>query len=226
MGFKRTTTTASPLAPEELSQALAGIGVRLAAPAMREANIEDTLIAAAVAGMEQDDLRVLSLLITWLEVHHPYVNADRLRRAASENLSPRVSALWSAVSRTLHKDRRFGRLSALYSGARLPLLRTGNDFQIARRGEDSRFVDSCLAVPEGVLRRRSSDVLSPVELAGVHRGYRTRIRMGPSYRADMWAALETDSTLSAAQLARQVYGSFATAWQVKRDFALVHPVSS
>jgi hypothetical protein len=189
---------------------------------VRNANIEDTLIAAAFSGMEQDDLRVLALLITWLEVHHPYVNADRLLRAASVSSSQRSSAMWSAVSRMLQKDRRFGRFSSLYKGARLPLLRTGNDFQMARRGEDPRFTGSCLAVPEGVLRSRSSDVLAPAELASFHRGYRTRIIMGPSYRADMWAALETDSTLSAAELARRAYGSFATAWQVKRDFALVH----
>jgi hypothetical protein len=46
--------------------------------------------------------------------------------------------------------------------------------------------------------------------------------IGPSYRADMWAALETDPELSPTELARQTYGSFATAWQVKRDFVLVN----
>lgn len=37
----------------------------------------------------------------------------------------------------------------------------------------------------------------------------------------MWAALEVDPTLTAAQLARQTYGSLATAWQVVGDAALV-----
>lgn len=45
--------------------------------------------------------------------------------------------------------------------------------------------------------------------------------IGPTYRADMWAALEADPDLSAAELARRTYGSFATAWHVRRDFALV-----
>jgi hypothetical protein len=44
--------------------------------------------------------------------------------------------------------------------------------------------------------------------------------MGPSYRADMWAALARNPSLSAAALARKTYGSFATAWQVKSDFAI------
>jgi hypothetical protein len=36
----------------------------------------------------------------------------------------------------------------------------------------------------------------------------------------MWAALERKPELSAAALARATYGSFATAWQVLRDFAV------
>jgi len=45
--------------------------------------------------------------------------------------------------------------------------------------------------------------------------------MGPSHRADMWAALDANPSLSAAELARQTYGSFATAWQVKNDYRLL-----
>ena len=41
--------------------------------------------------------------------------------------------------------------------------------------------------------------------------------MGASYRADMWAALQHDASLPAAVLARRAFGSFAAAWQVKRD---------
>jgi hypothetical protein len=41
-----------------------------------------------------------------------------------------------------------------------------------------------------------------------------------TYRADCWAALEAEPSLSAAALARRTYASFATAWQVKRDFAI------
>jgi hypothetical protein len=60
-------------------------------------------------------------------------------------------------------------------------------------------------------------------LAKRHTVYRHRLLMGPSYRADMWATLEGEPTLTAAELARRTYGSFATAWQVKRDFAILHP---
>jgi hypothetical protein len=39
----------------------------------------------------------------------------------------------------------------------------------------------------------------------------------------MWAALECDPSLSVSELARQTYGSFATAWRVKRDFNMLAP---
>ena len=37
----------------------------------------------------------------------------------------------------------------------------------------------------------------------------------------MWAALEADPNLAAAELARRPYGSFAPAWQTKHDFQVL-----
>jgi hypothetical protein len=105
---------------------------------------------------------------------------------------------------------------------RVHLLRVGSKFQLKRRGEDPRFMGSGLVVPQGVLRDREADVLSPEQLAALHRVYFQRVQMGPSYRADLWALLENEPSLSAAKLARLGYGSFATAWQVKRDFETLH----
>jgi len=221
MAYRRTATAAVLPLGDELTRALAGIGISLASKAAADPNIEDTLLAAAVEGMEHDDLRVLALLTTWLSVHATWVNVDRLTRAVAAHESLRVRAFWSAVARWLHKDRRFARLARLYRGPRVDLLRVGTDFQVKRRGEDERFTSTCLRVPAGVLRDRKHDVLAPPELVRRHRGYRQRVLMGPSYRADMWAALDANPALSAAELARQTYGSFATAWQVKNDYRLL-----
>lgn len=76
-------------------------------------------------------------------------------------------------------------------------------------------------MPAGVLRDRPGDVLSPKELARRHRTYRCRVLMGPSYRADMWALLEAEPSITAAELGRRAYGSFATAWHVKKDYELL-----
>lgn len=220
MGFKRKVLPDS-LEGEALTRAMAGIGMRFAVDAAEDPNIEDTLTAVSVEGMVGDDLRVLSVLVTWLQVHHSWVNADRLIRCVSCEDSDRVRAFWAAIAAFLRKDRRFVRMEALYTGNPVELLKVGNSFQVARKGEDDRFRESPLIVPADTLRERSSDVFSPAELARLHGTYRTRVLMGPSYRADMWAALTKDPTLSAADLARRTYGSFATAWQVKTEFAIL-----
>ena len=82
-------------------------------------------------------------------------------------------------------------------------------------------IEDTLRVPANVLRERLADVLSPADLAKRHRAYHYRVMIGPSYRADMWAALERNPELSTAELARKTYGSFATAWRVKREFAVL-----
>ncbi len=221
MAYKRVTASTALLGGDELTRSMAGIGMRFAVEPAEDPNIEDTLLAASVEGMEHDDLRVLSVLVTWIHIHHPWINADRLTRAVSIEQSRRVRAFWAAIATWLKKDRRFTRLAKLKRGKRIDILRVGTEFQIKRKGEDPRFENTALRVPVGVLRDRRSDVFTPAELARTHRTYRQRVLMGPSYRADMWAILEVDTTLSASELARRAYGSFATAWQAKKDHSIL-----
>ena len=216
--------TIEPLTlPEGASLAgrLVGIGIGLAGRGAKDPTIEDTLLAASIEGMENDDLRILALLTTWLDIHHPWVNADRLVRAAGTVEHARTRTYWAAVGAWLAGDRRFARLQRLHRGGRTALLRTGTSFQVRRRGEDPRFVGTPLRVPAGVLRDRPSDIRTPSELARVHRTYRQRVHLGPTYRADMWALLASQPDLAAAELARRTYGSYATAWRVRRDFELL-----
>ncbi|HMA95060.1 MAG TPA: hypothetical protein VKP30_20355 [Polyangiaceae bacterium] len=220
MSFSRRLLPPALLEGPALDAAMVGIGMLFTADAAPSANIEDTVLSASIAGMQDSDFRVLSVLATWLGVHHERLNADRLVKIVGAHDEPRTKAFWASVAQWLRSDRRLARLGR-WSGGRTDLLPIGSDFQIRRRGEDPRFLDSPLRVPAGVLRDRQQDVLSPQELAKKHVVYRQRIIMGPTYRADMWALLEVEPALTPAELARQSYGSFATAWQVKRDFELV-----
>ena len=226
MGFRRAIAPSRLSTGDELTAALVGIGVNLAATRARNPNIEDTVLAASVEGLEHDYLRVLALLVTWLEVHSAWLNADRLIAIVREHPSARARAFWSAVARWLAKDRRFARMAKAYSGPRIDLLPTGTSFQIRRAGEDPRFAGSPLRVPANVLRDRKDDVQSPAELARRHRSYRRRVMLGPSYRADVWAELEANPSLSPAELARRTYASFATAWQVKHDWQVLSGASA
>lgn len=221
MAYRRTVCPDEMFSGERLTKALVGIGMRFAERPLKDVNIEDALLAASIAGMDEDDLRVLSVLTTWMEVHQTWVNVDRLSRALKMIRSVRVRAYWAAVGRWLSKDSRFRKLEKLYSGARVELLRAGSEFLIERHGEDARFAGSVLVVPAKSLRRRVGDVASPEEVARWHRTYRQRVIQGPSYRADMWAAVEADPSLRASEIARLTYGSFATAWRVKKDWEIL-----
>ena len=95
------------------------------------------------------------------------------------------------------------------------------DFQIARRGVDERFGGCALRVPAGTLRDRNDDVLSAEVLVRRHTGYRNRVLMGPTWRANVWTVLEDQPDASVAEAARRAGSSFATAWQVVKDFRLL-----
>jgi hypothetical protein len=200
---------------------MAGIGMNFAADGNFAADIEPTLVHASALGMDDSELRVLSLLTTWMDVHHAHVNMDRLVRLVKVHPSLRVRAYWSAIATWLSADRRFARLARVHRGGAVDLLSVGTDFQLARRGADERFAGSKVRVPRGALRDRIDDVLSPAALARRHPGYRNRVIIGPTWRADVWTILEKSPTLRIAEIARRASCSFATAWQVAQDFRLL-----
>jgi hypothetical protein len=221
MAFSRVEIPEVVQTGTALTRAMVGIGMLFAAPPAREPNIEDTLLGASLEGVLDGDLRVVSVLLNWLAVHHPRVNADRLIRSTKHIEAVRVRAFWAAVGYWLHKDRRLSRLKELYEGPRVDLLHVGTGFQIQRKGEDPRLRGTPVRVPASILRERASDVLKPFELARLHSTYRERIRFGPTYRADMWAELLRDPEISPADLAHRTYGSYGTAWEVMSDFQLL-----
>lgn len=222
MTFSRRSALPDQPSATELSSRLAGIGMNLAVEPDVEAHIEETLLHASEAGMDDGDLRVLAILTTWLGLHHSHVNADVLVRLVAAHPSQRVKAYWAAVAQWLGTDRRLTRFIAGFDGPGVDLLPVGTDFQIARRGEDERFRQTKLRVPAGTLRDRAEDVLSPVALIQQHRGFRNRILMGPTPRADVWSELERDPTLTVAEAARRARCAFSTAWEAAKSYKLLH----
>lgn len=221
MAFSRSTMLSERPDEASLTRDMVGIGMNFASDANPDAPIEETLVFATEVGMDDHDFRVLAVLTTWIGIHQKHINVDRLARCVADHPSERVLAYWAAVATWLQKDRRFARVAKLYHGPALDLLPVGTDFQITRRGEDARFEGSPLRVPAGTLRDRTADVLSPESLVRQHAGYRNRVRMGPSWRADVWTVLERDPELSAAEAARRAGCSFATAWRVVEDFRVL-----
>ena len=147
---------------------MAGVGMRFAADPAERPNIGETLVFASETGMLDGDLRVLSVLVTWLAVHHAYVNADRLVRLVKDHPAERVRAFWAAAGAWLGKDRRFCKLIDAYQGEPVELLPFGTAFQIARRGEDERFAGTLLrARVECKARLRADSSPQGVRVGGV-----------------------------------------------------------
>jgi hypothetical protein len=223
MSFRRQIAPRVQLEGDTLDRAMSGVGMSFAVAPEPYPAIEDVLFFASKLGMEKNDFRVLSVLCKWIDVHGARINVDRLTRLVETCAEhERTRAFWAAIGQwQRRRDKRFARLAKLRAERERIDLFPGTDFQVRRRGEHAWFTGTCLRVAAGTLRDRESDVASPEQLARTHPVYRERIVQGPSYRADMWAALTLDPTLTPAELARRTYGSFASAWEALRDWKIV-----
>lgn len=226
MSFKRIECLNEYPQGEDLTPKLIGIGFKLGGVAEYNTNIEDCLIAASTEGVN-GDFRTLSMLTDWFYVHHKFVNIDRLIRALKKIKDPKVKCYFSAIGKWLQKDSGYKKLSKIYRGGALLLGVTSDyKFLIKRNGEDERFVGSKFLVANNTLRSRQEDILTSTELALKHQDYYYRILIGPSYRADMISHYLRNSSITASQLAKNTYGSFATAWEVMKNINLLEATRS
>jgi hypothetical protein len=221
MSFKRIECLTEYAQADDLTPKLIGVGFKLGGAAELNANIEDCLIAAAAEGMA-GDFRILSLVTDWFFLHQKFVNIDRLIRALKQIKDSRVKCYFSSIGKWLQKDSGYKKLSKIYRGEILVLgLTPDYKFLIKRNGEDERFIGTKLLVANKTLRSRPDDIVSSKELAAKHQDYFYRVLIGPSYRADMISHYLRNPTLTASQLAKNTYGSFATAWEVMKDINLL-----
>lgn len=207
-----------------LDAALRSIGARIGRGASDgpPADIEATLLAAVERALPRD-FRTLGVLLAWLAEHQARVNVPRLGRMLRRgSAQPIVRAFWSAVGTWLKAhDIRWRPIERVYQGKPLDLDDAEvTRIQLARVGPDPRFVGSALRVHAKLLRSRPQDVDTPEQLAARHSVYRKRIEIGPSYRADVWSALEQHPDATPAQVAREVGCAYETARATAEDFRL------
>ncbi len=200
---------------------LAGIGCNLNAFPVMNADIEYTLYKASQEALKDLDFRTLSLIVHWIDIHGSIVNVPRLKRLLRTS-TKETQRLWRAIAEWRQTHHKWQSLLSLKAPIdRWELLPVGTDFQISRKGEDSRFIGTDLRIPMGLLPIREGDILSPKHLIQQHPTYANRIRFGVCLRADLWTHLQIDPSLSAAQLAKKTGCAFASAWEIKRDFDLL-----
>jgi hypothetical protein len=77
VAYKRAALPVAIPEGEGLISAMVGIGMLFASTPAEDPNIEDTLLAASIEGMDRDDLRILSVLVTWFGIHHTLLLPSR-----------------------------------------------------------------------------------------------------------------------------------------------------
>src|SRR4051812_39343397 len=97
-----------------LTSRMIGIGMSFEGKGDLNANTEDTLLFASIEGMDRDDLRVLSVLVTWLSTRYERINVDRLVRLVALNQSARVRAFWKSGGALAWSDRHFAKMKPAY----------------------------------------------------------------------------------------------------------------
>ena len=196
-------------------------------------NIEASIISASIEAINNKDNRIGELLVDWITLHYLRVNVDRLTKfvfSLSDSDYKFVKIFWCANAQRLFiKDQRIKRLSELYKGRRINFadrfVKKGEPkvtkMLIEMKGEDERFKRTCIRVPKGYLSERPHQIFPVFVIAKNHLPYRYRVMMGSSYRADLWALLDSDPNISAYALGKKVHCSYRAAYIAKKDYGLL-----
>ncbi|MEK7269554.1 MAG: hypothetical protein AAB215_01280 [Planctomycetota bacterium] len=210
-----------------LSDRLAAIGFRVSTagggvpPPHGTADIERTLLDA-IAEIPLDP-RLASLVFTWIEVHGRYVIVEKLAKlAAAWTEDERLRLAWLPAVAAWAAERGSPKWRKLARKAPEPVTlfpRDVTESAVVLKGSIPFLARKNFIVPEGSIRIRKPDVLSPAELARMNRQYRNRYLYGPSWRADIVTAIESGAT-SPAEIVRRLGCSYEPAHRVFREYAL------
>lgn len=206
-----------------LDARLQAIGIRLASsrklsPPKAEADIERTILAA-VNELPQD-LRLASLLFTWVKVHGEYVITEKLAKLVKSGTVEHRDWLSALAAFAVHN--KYHKWSKLIVRRRKPvhlLPLEMSELPIRMRGAEPWLESQGILLPVGSLRIREDDVFGPSELARKNRQYRNRYLYGPSWRADIITAIEAGCT-TPTEIKERVGCSYEPAHRVFREYHL------
>ena len=196
-------------------------------------NIESSIISASIESVNNKDNRMGGLLVDWITVHHLRINVDRLTKfvfSLSDSEYKFVKIFWCAnAQRLFKKDQRFKRLSELYKGRKVNFAdrflkkeqKKITKMFIEIRGEDERFKGTCIRVPKGYFPEKIHQIFPVSVIAKSHLPYYYRVMMGASYRADLWALLDSSPNISAYALGKKAHCSYRSAYMAKKDYELL-----
>ena len=198
-----------------------GSGRLLPCPEQSVVDIERTLLDVVLE--VPTDRRLASVLFTWVKVHGAYVIVEKLRKLSRQACwSSRERSVWLvalarwAVECGGHKWKKLiepqDEVHHLFEAE-------VSESAIRMKGAVPWLLEVGFRVPEGAIRIREGDVLSPEELASVNLQYRNRYRYGPSWRADIITAIESGLD-TPTEIMRRVGCSYEPAHRVLREWRI------
>jgi len=235
MGYKRIFYPKKIFEGDDLDSAFTAIGTAQGSEFNTiNPNIEDTLFSGSLESVNRNNGRIASILVDWISAYHELINVDRLTSiitSLKDEEHKWVKVFWCANAQRLDKKYlRWKKLASLYPRSnrfnfidrkKRPNDQGSTEFLMNRYGEDDRFIETCIRIPKNTFQHRPTHVFSADKIAKIHGGFKQRLIIGPTCRADMWAALTKDPTLSPSELADKTYGSYATAHRVKWAYQMV-----
>jgi hypothetical protein len=184
------------------------------------ADIESTFLEAAILACS--DLRLASLLFSWLKIHGNYVVVEKLRKLVSKSkLSPLernwVSAF--AVYGEIHCSHKWKSLIQAPEKEAFLLPEGISKSAIKLKGSEEWLTQFRLLLPKNSLRVRSADIEPPAKLVKINRQYRNRYLYGPSWRADIITAIEEGATTPTSVM-KKIGCSYEPAHRVFHEYSL------
>jgi hypothetical protein len=200
---------------DDLYQMLSSIGISVVTNKKIEkfTDIEATLSAA----IEQIpcDLRLLSLILSWVNLHGDKVNIERIDKMVKNSRPPWLSLVARfAVSKKYYRWKKLIVISneILSNGDLL-----SNQKRAELKGEEEWSRDSGFIIPQGSEPTETKYILAPNQLAKINQHYFNKLLYGPNWRSDIATAIESGAK-NPYQAAKLCGCSYEPAHRIFADF--------
>ena len=184
-------------------------------------DIEKTIIESVLEFNK--DLRLASLIFTWIKVHGNYVITEKLQKLFYKLSSPEmVSIYWfSALAVFAHEHCNY-KWKKLITKPKSEVFLFNEEITrsaVKLKGENTLLKKYNFILPENTLRIREMDVLSIKELLKNNLQYKNRYLYGPSWRADIITAIEKGAK-NPTEISKLTGCSYEPAHRVFREYSL------
>ena len=214
-----------------LNDKLSVIGLRLNLRNAKKLNrkelisidIEGTLIEAARE--VPNDSKLFSLLCSWILVHGDYAIVEKLFKKTKLLDAKDPAKNWIMALAVFAKTQGFHNWGRWVKKLREPLYAFDRELTLSairRKGAIKDFERYGIFVPEGSLRVRRDDALTPKELAHDNQQYRNRLLYGASWRADIVTAIEQGAA-NPFVISKSLGCSYEPAHRIFREYQIANP---